>query len=209
MSQKDLTLSQSMFRAAGLLSLFVVISVSLLILVNAFTQPKIKQAQQQALLMTIHEVMPENLYNNDLLHDRIEVQNPEFLGSQQTMTIYRARQDDQPAGLVIETIAPNGYSGDIRLLVGVLTDGRVSGVRVLEHRETPGLGDKIELRKDKWIVSFNQKRLTEENRNSWAVKRDRGEFDQFTGATMTPRAVVGAVKRALEFAQQQGVTLYE
>ena len=205
----QLTLTQSMLRAAGLLSLFVVVSVTLLVLVNAFTQPKIQDAQKQALLNTINQVMPQERYNNDLINDRIQVHNRDYLGSDQALSIYRARLNNQPAGLVIETIAPNGYSGDIRLLVGVLANGQISGVRVLEHRETPGLGDKIELRKDDWILSFNGRQLTEQNRNSWAVKRDRGEFDQFTGATITPRAVVGAVKRTLEFVQQQGDALYE
>jgi electron transport complex protein RnfG len=110
---------------------------------------------------------------------------------------------------VIETIAPNGYSGNIYILVGVLPNGHISGVRVLKHRETPGLGDKIELRKADWILSFNGKNLTEDNAERWAVKRDRGEFDQFTGATITPRAVVGAVRNTLHFVNQQGAALYD
>lgn len=206
--KNELNLQQSMFRAAGLLSLFVVVSVGLLIGVNAFTQPKIAQAERLALLQTINQVMPAQRYNNNLIEDVLMVEAPDLLGSEQTL-IYRARLDNQPAGLVIETIAPNGYSGNIYLLIGVLANGQISGVRVLSHRETPGLGDKIELRKDDWILSFNGRNLTQDNTKTWAVKRDRGEFDQFTGATITPRAIVSAVRNTLDYINQQGAQLYE
>lgn len=207
--QNTLSLQQTMLRAAGLLSLFVVVSVALLMAINWFTQPKIAEAERQALLQTINQVMPAERYNNDLLADYKTVIEPDFFDTDQPIQIYRARLDNQPAGLVIETIAPNGYSGNIYILIGVLPNGHISGVRVLKHRETPGLGDKIELRKADWILSFNGKNLTEDNAERWAVKRDRGEFDQFTGATITPRAVVGAVRKTLEYVNQQGGTLYD
>lgn len=206
--KNELNLQQTMFRAAGLLSLFVVVSVGLLIGVNAFTQPKIAQAERLALLQTINQVMPTQRYNNNLIEDVLMVEAPDLLGSEQTR-IYRARLDNQPAGLVIESVAPNGYSGNIYLLIGVLANGQISGVRVLSHRETPGLGDKIELRKDDWILSFDGRALTQDNAKTWAVKRDRGEFDQFTGATITPRAIVGAVRNTLDYVNQQGAQLYE
>lgn len=202
-------LKQTMFRAAGLLSLFVVISVSLLMAVNQFTQPKIEQAEEVALRQLLNQVMPPTQYDNNLLEDTKIMTEPDYLGTTDPMTIYRARLNGQPSGLIIETVAPNGYNGDIRLIVGVFADGRVAGVRVLSHRETPGLGDKIELRKDDWILSFDGKMLTPDNVNRWAVKRDRGEFDQFTGATITPRAVVGAVKLTLDYVNRQGSTLYD
>lgn len=202
-------LKLAMFRAAGLLSLFVVISVALLIAINAFTQPKIEQAEQASLIQLLNQVMPASRYDNNLLEDTKTVTEPDYLGSTEPMTIYRARLNGEPAGLVVETVAPNGYNGNIRLIVGVFADGRVAGVRVISHRETPGLGDKIELRKDDWILSFNGKTLTENNVNRWAVKRDRGEFDQFTGATITPRAVVGAVKLTLDYVNRHQEELYE
>lgn len=205
----ELNLKQTMLRAAGLLSIFVVISVSALMLVSFNTEEKIEQANRLALLATINQVMPTDKYDNDLVADQIQISNREFLGSKRSKTIYRARLNGQPAGLVIEATAPNGYSGDINLLIGVLANGEVSGVRVLDHKETPGLGDKIELRKDDWILSFNGKKLTSDNRKKWAVKRDFGEFDQFTGATITPRAVVGAVRTVLDFVAQEGDKLYE
>lgn len=202
-------LQMSMLRAAGLLGLFVVISVSILISINSLTQPKIAQVERQVMLNTLNQVMPQTYYNNDLLKDSIWVSEPNALGTDTPMPVYRARLNGQAAGLVIETIAPNGYSGEIRLLVGVFADGRIAGVRVISHRETPGLGDKIELRKDDWILGFNNRQLTLDNAQTWAVKRDRGEFEQFTGATITPRAVVAAVKNTLDYVNQQGARLYD
>lgn len=202
-------LQMSMLRAAGLLGLFVVIGVSILISINSLTQPKIAQVERQVMLNTLNQVMPQTYYNNDLLKDSIWVSEPNALGTDTPMPVYRARLNGQAAGLVIETIAPNGYSGEIRLLVGVFADGRIAGVRVISHRETPGLGDKIELRKDDWILGFNNRQLTLDNAQTWAVKRDRGEFEQFTGATITPRAVVAAVKNTLDYVNQQGARLYD
>ncbi|SFR58668.1 electron transport complex subunit RsxG [Thiomicrospira sp. ALE5] len=206
---KTTTLSTTMLRAAGLMGLFVVVSVGLLVAVNSFTQPKIAEVERQVMLNTLNQVMPTRYYNNNLIEDMTWVTAPDALGTTQPMPIYRARLDGEPAGLVIETIAPDGYSGNIHLLMGVFADGRIAGVRVLSHRETPGLGDKIELRKDNWILSFNGRQLTKDNAHTWAVKRDRGDFEQFTGATITPRAVINAVKHTLDYVNLQGVRLYE
>ena len=211
-------LIKSMLNAALKLSLFVVISILLLLAVRFITAPQIAHEEKQAMLMTFNQVLPSSLYNNNPLEDRLTISNPEklaFLGSHDPVTLYRARKDNLPAGLIFTVVAPNGYSGNITLLMGVLPDGSVSGVRVLKHRETPGLGDKIEIKKDDWILSFNGKTINfkpdspQRDDHRWAVKKDGGEFDQFTGATITPRAVIGAVKKALIFINQTGDTLYE
>lgn len=117
------------------------------------------------------------------------------------MPLYTAILAGKVTGYALETVAPDGYSGAIRLIVGTDASGKVSGVRVLAHRETPGLGDKIELKKSNWILSFNGHSLTGDNANSWAVKKDGGDFDAFTGATITPRAVVKAVANLLRLQQ--------
>ncbi|NCC28094.1 MAG: RnfABCDGE type electron transport complex subunit G, partial [Gammaproteobacteria bacterium] len=109
----------------------------------------------------------------------------------------------------LDPVVPDGYAGPIQLLVSVLRDGSVGGVRVLFHHETPGLGDKIEERKSDWVLSFDGKSLSNPTPERWAVKRDGGEFDQFTGATITPRAIVHAVKNTLIYVQQQGDALFE
>jgi electron transport complex protein RnfG len=205
-------LIKSMFGSAYKLSLFVLISIMLLLTVRYFTSPVITLAENQTLLNTFNQVLPIDLYNNDPLTDTKKITNPVMLarlGAESPVTFYRARKNKQPAGLIFTVTAPNGYSGDITLLIGVLPDGRVSGVRVLKHKETPGLGDKIELNKNPWILEFNGRNVRHDNDSNWAVKKDGGDFDQFTGATITPRAVIGAVKNALMFINEHGDSLYE
>lgn len=206
------TLWQQMLRSAGLLSFFILLGIGLLLLVAQFTQPKIQQAEQQTLLNTFQEIVPASEYDNDPLKDTKTIHDPkllQLLGQKQPITLYRLRKQNKPVAVIFPITAPDGYSGDIHILIGVYADGRIAGVRVLEHRETPGLGDKIELKKSPWILSFNNKKLTPNNASQWAVKKDGGEFDQFTGATITPRAVVKAVKHALIFVNQMGDKLYE
>jgi len=206
------TLWQQMLRSAGLLSFFILLGIGLLLLVAQFTQPKIQQAEQQTLLNTFQEIVPASEYDNDPLKDTKTIHDPkllQLLGQKQPITLYRLRKQNKPVAVIFPITAPDGYSGDIHILIGVYADGRIAGVRVLEHRETPGLGDKIELKKSPWILSFNDKKLTPNNASQWAVKKDGGEFDQFTGATITPRAVVKAVKHALIFVNQMGDKLYE
>jgi electron transport complex protein RnfG len=206
------TLWRSMLRAAAYLSLFILLGVGALLVVSQITEPKIQQAQKETLLNTFHQIVPDDEYNNDPLKDTLEIRDPEalkLLGAHQPVTVYRLRKNDQPVAVIFPVNAPDGYNGDIPLLIGVYADGRIAGVRVLEHRETPGLGDKIELKKSRWILSFNGLKLRDDNVNQWAVKKDGGMFDQFTGATITPRAVVKAIKNALIFVNQQGDNLYE
>ncbi len=207
-----LSLFQTMFTSAGKLVLFVLFSILLLLGVRYVTAPVIAEAERQTLLNTFSEVLPTALYNNDPLSDTIQIADPNYLkllGSSEPVSVYRAFKDQQPAGVIFTTIAPNGYTGNIYILVGVFPDGRVSGVRVVKHAETPGLGDKIEIAKSNWILSFNGRSLREENVPRWAVKKDSGDFDQFTGATVTPRAVVGAVKNALMVVNDMQGKLYE
>ncbi len=209
---KSPNLISIMLASAGKLSLFVLVSIVLLLGVKYITDPIVAQAERQNLLDTLNQVMPSELYDNDPLADTRMIENPELLkilGSEEPVTVYRAREQGQAAGVVLTSIAPDGYSGNIYLLIGVLADGRVSGVRVLKHKETPGLGDKIELHKDKWILEFDGRNVRDDNDPRWAVKRDGGDFDQFTGATITPRAVVAAVKRTLIFVNEQKDFLYE
>jgi len=201
-----------MFTSAGKLTLFVIISIALLLGVRAITAPVIAEAEKQTLLDTFNQVLPLNHYDNDPLQNTHQITDSaylELLGSAEPVTVYRAFQGDQPAGAILTTVAPNGYSGNIVILIGVFPDGRISGVRVLKHAETPGLGDKIEVAKSKWILEFNGRKLRDDNDPRWAVKKDRGDFDQFTGATITPRAVVTAVKSALIVVNDMGDKLYE
>jgi electron transport complex protein RnfG len=145
--------------------------------------------------------------DNDPLTDRIQVSDPDLLGDEST-DVYRVRSDDQPVAVILNPIVPDGYAGPIKLLVAVLRDGSLGGVRVLAHHETPGLGDRIDEAKSDWIYGFAGKSLGKPPLERWKVKRDGGDFDQFTGATITPRSIVKAVKNTLLFVQGTGDALY-
>ena len=147
-------------------------------------------AQQRELLL---QVIPQDYFNNNLLESAVIPQDKNLLGIQK---IYFAKKDGNVSAYAYETTAPDGYSGDIRLLVGLDPKGEILGVRVIEHHETPGLGDKIELRISNWILNFTHQSINENNLSEWAVKKDGGKFDQFSGATITPRAVVNQTKRS-------------
>lgn len=186
-------------KASAILTGFAIVTTGLVTMTHLLTKDKIAEEKNQAVLKNINAIMPKALYNNDITTDcRLMTDN-----NQQQIRVFRARLDNKPSGLVIESIAPDGYSGRIDLLVGIDAQQQVKGVRTISHSETPGLGDKIEYKKSRWITFFNELTLTPENESSWAVKKDGGQFDQFTGATITPRAVVKSVKNTLLWAQQQ------
>ncbi|MEX9234865.1 electron transport complex subunit RsxG [Citrobacter werkmanii] len=181
------------------LALFAAGSTGLTAAINQLTKSTIDEqaALQQKVLFD--QVLPGDRYNN-ALSESCYLVNAQALGKG-THRVYIARLDDRPVAAILEATAPDGYSGAIQLLVGVDFTGTVLGTRVTEHHETPGLGDKIELRLSDWITHFSGKTIGAGNDAHWAVKKDGGDFDQFTGATITPRAVVNAVKRAGLYAQ--------
>lgn len=191
-------LSRSMFKNSLVLGLFAIVTVGGVTLLQQFTDERIQASERAAQMRALNEILPRTSYDNQLLDNSIEV-NDSLLGTRQPLPAYIALKEGQPNAVILQAVAPDGYSGAIRLLVGIRADGRIAGVRVLAHRETPGLGDKIELIKSQWIRSFEHRSLSDPEASGWAVKKDRGEFDQFAGATITPRAVVGAVHRALQY----------
>lgn len=195
-------------QAGLLLGLVALVAVGLLAAIAHLTAPRIAEAERAARLQALADVMPPGAWDNDPLSDRIQVLAPAWLGRGQPATVWRARRDGAPVQLVVEATAPRGYSGPIQLLVGVDRDRRVVGVRVLAHQETPGLGDGIERRRSDWIEAFNGRGLQDPPRSRWRVRRDGGDFDQFTGATITPRAVVAAVASALAFVEAHEPALY-
>ena len=201
-------------RTATVLLVFVVIFTALLAGAYQWTRPAIMASAAEEKMRLIADVLPRQLYDNDPLHDRIELPATPELGLDEPTPLYRARRAGKPAALVFEVIAPDGYSGKIRLLIAVGADGRVAGVRVIAHKETPGLGDYIEPKKDKnkarpWITQFNQQSLAALPDRAWRVKKDGGQFDANAGATVTPRAVVKAVHKALKFADANRERLFQ
>jgi len=191
-------LSRSMLKNSLVLGLFAVVTVGAVTLLQQGTAERIQASERAAQLRVLGEILPAESYDNQLLDHSFDVQHP-LLGNRYPLPAYLATRDGQPSAVILQAVAPDGYSGAIHLLVGIRADGHIAGVRVLRHRETPGLGDKIELAKSPWILSFEGKSLANPAESGWAVKKDRGEFDQFAGATVTPRAVVAAVHRALQY----------
>ncbi len=195
--------------SAGFLFLFAVVGSGLVAFTYNSTAERIAENQRRALLKSLNELIPSSAYDNDIYSDILYVHNSELLGTDAAVPVYRARKAGWPVAAVLTPVAPDGYNGEIRLLVAVKLDGTLAGVRVLQQRETPGLGDNIEAERSDWILGFKGKSLNEPALEQWKVKRDGGVFDQFTGATITPRAVVKAVKNALLYYKEYGHTLFE
>jgi electron transport complex protein RnfG len=202
-------LAKKMLLSAALLGLFAVAGTSLVALTYEGTAAQIAENERQALLRNLHSLIPPERHDNDVFADRIEVLAPEALGSKTPVTVYRARRGKIPVAAVLTPVAPDGYGGDIRLLVAVEYDGRLAGVRVMGHKETPGLGDRMEAEKSDWILGFSGLSLGNPPADKWKVKKDGGVFDQFTGATITPRAVVAAVSRTLHYYEEHREELFE
>ncbi len=163
------------------------------------TADKIAANLQAARLRSINEVISADLYDNDILKEPISVLDENLLPGNTAATIYIARSQTEMVAAIFETIAPDGYSGSIRMLVGINVAGNLTGVRILEHRETPGLGDTIDQYHSDYLEVFPGKSLQNPVGHRWAVKKDGGDFDQLTGATITPRAVIKAIKRCLDY----------
>jgi electron transport complex protein RnfG len=198
---------RSMQRAAALLVGFAVLGAVQVALTWDATEERIAANEQEFLLRSLADVLPAG-YDNAVHEDAITVTDSELLGTPEPVTVYRARRGGRPVAAVLTPTAPAGYSGPIRLLVGIRADGTLSGVRVVAHRETPGLGDKIEVERDDWILGFAGRSLQDPPPARWAVERDGGVFDQFTGATITPRAVVSAVRDALIYFERNRDALF-
>lgn len=193
-------------RAAAQLALAGLAAALLLAGTWALTRERIADSERRARLEALQIVLPPALHDNDPIAEAVQVRAPAWLGQPQS-PVYRARRGGEPVALVFEATAPDGYGGPIRLLVAVDGDGRVLGVRVTAHAETPGLGDDIEAGRSDWITRFAGRALGDPDPARWRVQRDGGEFAQFAGATLTPRAVVAAVRRALQFVATHGDTV--
>ncbi|MGV0954265.1 MAG: electron transport complex subunit RsxG [Fluviibacter sp.] len=190
---------------------FVVFFTALLAWSYLFTKPTIEASAKEERLVIFDQVLPRHLYNNDPIADVLKLPPEPALGQRFDSQVYRARMHGKPAGLILEVIAPDGYSGDIKMLVGLDAKGKLLSVRVVEHKETPGLGDYIDPKKDRnkshpWITQFEN--LPALSDVQWHVKKDGGQFDSVAGATVTPRAVVKAVHKAVNFAQANLTMLF-
>jgi electron transport complex protein RnfG len=187
------------WRSALLLVVVAVLAFGLVAVVHEATRDTIAAKAHERQMARFAEVLHGQTFDNDLIADSLEVRDPELLGTSDPVRAYRARLHGEPVAVVLTPVAPDGYAGSIGLLVAITPAGKVLGVRVTQHKETPGIGDRIETRKSNWILGFAGRSLGDPPRERWGVRRDGGDFDQFTGATVTPRAVVHAVANALEY----------
>lgn len=202
-------LGQSITRNAVLLALFALATALLLAGSYLLTKDRIAESIRKAEEKALLQIVPRERHDNSMLDDTITVGKQDAeLGLRQDKRIYLARRGDQVIAAIIPATARDGYSGDIDMVVGVNADGTVAGLRVLAHKETPGLGDAVDLNKSDWVLGFNGHSLNNPEPARWAVKKDKGVFDSFTGATITPRAVVAATKRVLGYAEANAETLY-
>ena len=200
-------------RTAVILFFFVIVFTSFLSGAFIWTKPAIDASAVEEKMKLIDDVLPRTAYDNDLLKDTLEIPASAILGLDEASTVYRARKAGQASALVLEAAAPDGYSGKIRLLIAIAADGTVAGVRVTQHRETPGLGDYIEPKKDKnkerpWITQFNGLSLASVTDREWKVKKDGGRFDSMAGATVTPRAGIKATHKAVKYVAENRDQLY-
>lgn len=170
-----------------------------LVSIANITRDRIARNQQAWIKQHLDALVLPQSYDNDPLSDTLEVTSPDLLGSASPVMAYRMRRAGAPVAVAIRSIAPDGYRGPLELLVVIAPEGKLIGVRVIRHNETPGLGDAFENRDANWLTRFSGLSLTNPPQQRWTVRRDGGDFDAFTGATITPRAIVKAVRRTLEF----------
>lgn len=207
------TAAKMAVRTAVILFLFVSIFTGLLSGAYFWTLPTIQAAASEEKMKLINEVLPSSNYDNDLLQDTVRIEPTPALGQDGASTAYLARKDGKASALVVEAVAPDGYAGRIRLLIALSADGALIGVRVTQHKETPGLGDYIEPKKDKnkerpWITQFNGLKPAATEEREWKVKKDGGRFDSVAGATVTPRAVIKAVRKAAVYVVENRESLF-
>tara|TARA_R110002110_G_scaffold415561_2_gene651030 strand:+ start:266184 stop:266834 length:651 start_codon:yes stop_codon:yes gene_type:complete len=202
-------LGRSITKNSALLAVFAVCTTLLITGTFLLTRDGIAEQKRQAEERALLQIIPRAQHSNSMLDDTLPV-GPETsgLGLREEKRIYLAKQGDEVVAAIIPATAPDGYTGEIELIVGVRADGSIAGVRALSHRETPGLGDKVDLKKSDWILSFEGRSLDNPKPSGWAVKKDKGVFDQFTGATITPRAVVAATYRVLQYVSEHRAKLF-
>ncbi|BCB26922.1 electron transport complex subunit G [Sulfurimicrobium lacus] len=186
-------------KLAMVLAAFALVGTSLLALTFDATKDIIAASEKKAKLALIAQILPPELYDNDIISDAVNLPPQPELGTAEATVTYRALKDGKPSAVVLEAVAPDGYAGKIKLLIAIKADGVISGVRVVSHKETPGLGDYIEIAKSNWIKGFDGTSLEKYQSKDWKVKKDGGQFDSVAGATITPRAVVKAVYKALGY----------
>jgi len=200
---------QIALRGAGVLALFAFLGTALVAFTYEGTKEQITENERLALLKSLSQLVPETLYDNNLLEERITLPADALLGTDEPSYGYLAKSNGIVHTVLLTPTTEEGYSGTINLLIAIRQNGTIAGVRVLQHKETPGLGDLIDIKKSDWILNFNERSLDNLAEAQWNVKKEGGVFDQFTGATITPRAVIHAAHDALHYFKANRATLLQ
>ena len=172
------------------------------------TKSPIDESDAKAKRIFLNQVIPADLYDNNLVKDIISIEPSPLLGNKKNIDVYRAKKNNRVIAVIIESVAPDGYSGEIKTLVGIDHEDKILGVRVIAHKETPGLGDYIEIDKSQWIKNFDLKSLDKVSEKQWTVKKDGGDFDYISGATITPRAVIKSTYKCLLYVKENKKRLF-
>ena len=196
---EQLSVKQASFNNGAILGIFALVSTGLIALTHLVTKDKIASELEAALARRLNSIIPAAQYDNDVYNDCLLLQDKESLGSDEQQRAYRMRKSGKNYAVFMTSMAPNGYSGSISFVIGIYEAGSIAAVRITEHQETPGLGDKIEIEKSDWVTQFDGLSLEQTDEDYWRVKKDGGEFDALTGATITPRAIVEAVNQTLKY----------
>lgn len=208
-SNQQSEIKKAALKNAFILGLFALVSTGLIAITHLLTKDKIAAEVELSLIRKLSEIVEPNNYNNDVYNSCILVHHPSNIGSTSYGKVYRMRYDNINYGLMMTLVSPDGYSGPIEIAMAIKTSGEIIGINILSHKETPGLGDKIERKKSHWLNQFNGLSLSGLNKKDWQVKKDGGHFDALTGATITPRAVITSVYKGLQFIQRSDNNLYE
>ena len=198
----------SIWASGAILAALAAVCTALVAVTHSATAPRIAANEQAYLEQSLQPVLEGIEYDGLLSESTIVLQPPHGLPGNDPVSIYRVFADGAPIAALFVVTARDGFAGPIRLLVGIDGDGVITGVRVLAHRETPGLGDLIDADKSDWILQFTKRSLGNPAVASWAIKRDGGEFDQLTGASITPRAVIKAVRDTLIYFSENEQTVF-
>jgi len=201
-------LSRATLLAAVNLLVFTSIGTAMLAFTFNQTRAPITKSEEQEKLKLISQLLPPSLFDNNVVRDMLTLKADTLLGTSDDSLAYRARLHGKPSAVVLEAVAPDGYSGKISLLVAIKASGEIAGVRVVSHHETPGLGDYIDLGKSPWIRNFDGASQARYKDPDWKVKKDGGQFDYMAGATITPRAVIKAVHKSLQYFEQNRDKLF-
>jgi len=189
-----------------ILAMVTFLTSGLIVFSENATREKIAQQKKLLLLESLKDLIPDALHDNDLVQNAVKIYKPKILGHRKEQNLFIGQLNGKTTVIAIPVTARNGYSGDIDLMIGVKVTGEITSVKILEQHETPGLGDLIQANKSDWLKQFPTLSFDKVGIKHWKVKRDGGKFDQITGATITPRAVVAAIKQALLFQKNYAKT---